>query len=209
MPQLEAAIDGISAGSPCATGARRWGSRPLSAPAAGCFRKPSRPRRCCARGCGGSMSQACNLSCAIAGPAGMKTAVCCFEPPDGQSRRRGRCDRAGARRRKLAAARLRRRLGRRRSLRKAWRSRRSGRPIAASPSPGPTSSATASRASRSRASRCRSASHTVRGEAIITRDGHRGRRGLCAVGRLARGHRAVGAGDPAHRPAARSRNATI
>ena len=69
----------VSAAARCATGARRWGSRPSSAPAAGCFQKPSRPRPCCARGCGGWMRWACNWRCAIAGPAGTSRAVCCFK----------------------------------------------------------------------------------------------------------------------------------
>ena len=67
----------VSAAGACATGARRWGSRPSSAPAAGCFRKPSRPRRCCAPGCGGWTRWACNSRCVIAGPAGTSRAVCC------------------------------------------------------------------------------------------------------------------------------------
>ena len=37
----------------CGNGAKRWGSRRLSVPAAGFFHKRSKRRRCCARGCGG------------------------------------------------------------------------------------------------------------------------------------------------------------
>ncbi len=66
------------------------------------------------------------------------------------ARRRGERDRAGARRRKLAAARLRWRMGGDARRQGRDRYRRCGRPIAASPSPGPIFFATASRASRSR-----------------------------------------------------------
>ena len=51
----------ISAASACATGARRWGSRLSSAPAAAFSQKPSRPRRCCGPGCGGWIRWACSL----------------------------------------------------------------------------------------------------------------------------------------------------
>ena len=56
MPLLRAAIEAFP---PAAL--RAWceslGSRRLSARAAGCFRKSSRPRRCCAPGCGGFASR--------------------------------------------------------------------------------------------------------------------------------------------------------
>ena len=48
----------------CARGAKRWGRRPSSAPAAGCFRKHSRRRRCCGHGCGGWTRWACKLDAA-------------------------------------------------------------------------------------------------------------------------------------------------
>ena len=89
--------------------------------------------------------------------------------------------------------------------RRASRSRRCGRPIAASPSPGPISSATASRASRSRASRFRSATQAIRGEAIVTRTGIEGGAIYALSAAVARGDRAVGRGDAADRAAARSR----
>ena len=57
------------------------------------------------------LAAACGSRCAIAGPAGTTTGVCCFKRPDGQRDDRGQRDRAGARRRKLAAARLRWRMG--------------------------------------------------------------------------------------------------
>ena len=108
QPQLAAAHRGLPAGCACARGARRWGSRPSSAPAAGCSRKRSRPRRCCARGCGGWTRRACNSRCAIAGPAGMSDGRLLFQTPDGTVVVDAPRNRAGARRRQLAAARLRR-----------------------------------------------------------------------------------------------------
>src|ERR1700687_234416 len=42
--------------------------------------KRSRPRRCCARGCGGSTPWACSLRCATAGPAGRTMDGCRFRP---------------------------------------------------------------------------------------------------------------------------------
>ena len=48
--------------------------------------------------------------------------------------------------------------------------------------------------------------HTVRGEAIDHAHRHRGRRDLCAVGRVARGDHRGRAGDAACRVAARSRH---
>ena len=64
--------------------------------------------------------------------------------------------------------------GRNCSRRRASRSRRCGRPIAASRSHGPMSSGIASRASRSRASQFRFGRSAIRGEAIITRSGIEG-----------------------------------
>ena len=84
-PHLAAGDRGLSAGCICANGAKRWGSRPLSAPAAGFSRRRSRPRRCCARGCGGSTRWACNSRCGTAGPAGMRRAACCFKLPMGNA----------------------------------------------------------------------------------------------------------------------------
>jgi hypothetical protein len=49
-------------------------------------------------------------------------------------------------------------------------------------------------------------SHRERGEAMVTRHRHRRWRDLRAVGRVARGRRQFGAGDPPHRLASRSRN---
>src|SRR6202171_1971241 len=69
--------------STCDNGARRWGSQHSSAPAAGFFRKPSRPRRCCARGCGGSTPWAGSLRCATAGPARESDGKLSFQSPDG------------------------------------------------------------------------------------------------------------------------------
>ena len=69
---------------PCAHGARRWGSRPSSAPADGCFRKPSRPRRLLRAWLRRlDCDRACNSRCVIAGPAGTTTAISRFETPDG------------------------------------------------------------------------------------------------------------------------------
>ncbi len=80
MPQLATAIEAFS---PQAL--REWsealGSQLSLAPAAGFSRKRSRPRRCCARGCGGLTRWVCNLSCATAGPAGTRMAICCFRHP--------------------------------------------------------------------------------------------------------------------------------
>ena len=83
LPRGDAASDSrhrsVSAAARCATGARRWGRRPLSAPAAGCFQRPSRRRPCCGRGCGGWIRWACNWRCVTAGPAGTSRAVCVFK----------------------------------------------------------------------------------------------------------------------------------
>ena len=49
----------------------------------GVSRRRSRPRRCCARGCGGSTPWACNSRCAIAGPAGTTKGRLLFQTPDG------------------------------------------------------------------------------------------------------------------------------
>ncbi len=78
-----AADRGVPRRPRCATGARRWGSRPLSAPAAGCFRRPSRHRHCCARGCGGWTRAACASPFVTAGQDGTASGRLIFQTPDG------------------------------------------------------------------------------------------------------------------------------
>ena len=112
-PRLRAAIEAFPPRI-CGRGARVSARRHSSDRAGGCFPKPSRPRRCCARGSSGSTQQASISGHAITGPDGTPTA------PDLRRSRgtrdgAGRRDSAGAGRRELAASRLRRRLGRLRS----------------------------------------------------------------------------------------------
>ena len=102
---------GVSAGCACAHGAKRWGSRPSSAPAAGCFRKRSRPRRCCARGCGGWTAMGVQFALRHRWTGWDDDGRLLFRNAGRSARRRRARDRAGARRRKLAAARLGRRMG--------------------------------------------------------------------------------------------------
>ena len=148
-PHLKAAIEAFPPAA-CATGARRWGRKPLSAPAAGFFRKPSRPRPCCGRGCGGWTRWVCDWRCATAGPAGTSRAACVFKRRMDRtsSRRARRCWRSAAQAGRGWAPTA---HGSKRSSREAYRYRRCARPIPASPSPGRTSFATASKVSRSRA----------------------------------------------------------
>ena len=68
----------------CAPGARVSARRHSSDRAAGCSRSRSRPRRCCALGCGGSMPPVCASRCAIIGPAGTSAAALQFEAPEGR-----------------------------------------------------------------------------------------------------------------------------
>ncbi len=83
----------------CATGAKRWGRRPSSAPAAGCFQKRSRPRPCCAPGCGGwiRMGVRFALRHRWTGWDGQRPPA--FSNAGRTARRRGARDRAGTRRR--------------------------------------------------------------------------------------------------------------
>ena len=148
---------GISAGSRCAHGAKRWGSRPSSAPAAGCFRKRSRPRRCCGRGCGGWTRSGVQFALRHRWTGWDDDGHLVVSDTGRTARRRCPRDRAGARRRQLAAARLRRCVG--------GNARREGRDDIAAATRQlrlhrrlvRIFSAIVSKASRSRAWRCRSA----------------------------------------------------
>ena len=99
--------------------------------------------------------------------------------------------------------------GWRRSRQRAWRYRRFDRPIAASPSPGRRSSATASKASRSRARRCRSARIRVRGEAMMTRTGIEGGAVYALSADLREAVDRRRAGNASRRLAARSRTSDL
>ncbi len=89
----------ISTGRACGSGARHWGSRPSSAPAAGCFPRLSKPRPCCGPGCGGSMHRASNSCCAIAGAVGTSRAACSLTARRDRTRSRltRPCSRSAAR----------------------------------------------------------------------------------------------------------------
>ena len=91
--------------APCATGARRWGRKPLSAPAAGYFQKPSRHRPCCAPGCGGWIRSGVQLALRHRWTGWDERGPPAVSNAGWPARRRDARDRAGARRRKLAAAR--------------------------------------------------------------------------------------------------------
>ena len=198
MPHLAAGHRSVFADRLCATGATRWGRKRSSAPAAGYFQRPSRHRPCCARGCGGWTRWASDWRCVTAGPAGTSRAVC-FSNAGRTARHQDARDRAGARRRKLAAAGLRRRMG--------GNARGQGRAdIAAAagelrlhrrvvgyfsrPLRGPAAQGCGVDIRCAQRAR-RSDHHPQR---------HRRRRGLRAVGRVARGHPARWTGDAATLP---------
>ena len=78
---------------PCATGARRSASRPSSGRAGASSPRASRPRLCCAPGCGGSPRSASNCAHAIDSSASTEDGKLAFEGPDGRfvtAPRRGR-----------------------------------------------------------------------------------------------------------------------
>ena len=185
-PRLEPAIDSLSARALCAPGARRWGRRPSSVPAAGCFRKAFKASPLLRAWLRRLDSSGVHSRCAIAGPAGMNEGHLSFQTPDGARafEARATCSRSAARVGRGSAPMA---HGRKRSPHEAWRYRRSGPPIAGFTVAwsehlprslrGPTAEkrrAVVWRAHRARRSR----DHARR---------HRGRRGLCAVGRVARG----------------------
>ena len=148
---------------------------------------------------------ACNSRFGIAGPAGTSEAVCCFETPDGQ-----RAVEARATVLALGGASW-PRLG----SDGAWAETLAAKGVAISPlrpancgftvawsdifrdrfEGQPLKGVALSFGAQHRARRSHDHAH-----------GHRRRRDLCAVGRIARGHRQVRAGDAARRLAARSRN---
>ena len=137
---------------------------------------------------------------AIAGGVGTMTAG--WRSPAGwPARAAARRHRAGAGRRQLAAAGLRRHLGRA-AGRPASPSRRCGRPIAASPSPGATIPRPlrrpAAEADRPVASRAHGA-----GEAVVTEDGIEGGAVYALRRRSARRHRGRRSGPARDRSAAR------
>ena len=103
---------GVSARRRCAPGARDWDSRHSSGRAGACSRRRSRPRRCCAPGCGGSMRLASSSSRVTVGRGWDGGGADIRDAARPRCGRGGR-DGAGAGRRELAAAWLRRRLGRR------------------------------------------------------------------------------------------------
>ena len=80
-PQLDAAIEAFPPERLRAMerGAGAADLRRLQRP--GVSARRSRPRRCCARGCGGWTPWACNSRCVTAGPAGTRRAACCFRRP--------------------------------------------------------------------------------------------------------------------------------
>ena len=130
-----------------------------------------------------------------------------FQTPDGPHVVEARRDRAGARRRKLAAAGLRWRVGgdsrgeRRADIAAAAGQLRLHRRLVRyfpRPLRGP--------AAQGRGADIRCSQRARRSHRYPNR--HRRRRGLCAVGRVARGDRCGWAGDAAHRAAARSRRWT-
>ena len=135
----------------CARGAKRWGRRPSSAPAAGCFQRHSRRRRCCGHGCGGWTRSASSWRCVTAGPVGTSKAASAFKPRTDRAPWKPRATvlaLGGASWPRLGIGRI---VGGNARCQGRQRYPGSGRPIPASPSPGPIFSATASRANRSRA----------------------------------------------------------
>ena len=128
-----------------------------------------------------------------------------FQTPDGPQCHRDGRDGTGARRRKLAAAGLRRHMGR-----NARRQRRAD--IAAAPGQfrlhrrlvGHLSRPLRGTAAQGRGADIRCASRPRRGRRYPNR--YRRRRGLCAVGRVARNHYPFRSGDAACGAAARSRH---
>ena len=186
--------------SVCANGARRWASRPLSAPAAGCFRRRSRPRRCCAPGCGGSMRMGVQFALRHRWTGWDERRPSAVPDAGRTARRRCRarpCWRSAAQAGRGSAPmaagwkRSRRRASTIAPLRPAncgftvawsdiFRDRFEGQPL---------KGVALSFGAHTRARRGHGHAH-----------GHRGRRDLCAVGRIARGHRRIGRRRPCTSP---------
>ena len=191
--------------TPCAPGARRWGSRPSSAPAAACFRKRSRPRRCCAHGCAGSMPTACSSRSVIAGLGWDEDGRLLFQTPDGR-----RAIEARATVLALGGASW-PRLG----SDGAWVDILAAKGVAISPLRPANCGFTVAWSDifrdRFEGQPLKGVAltfgpHTVRGEADRHPHRHRRRRDLCAVGGIARGRAARGAGNAEDCIASRSRN---